>query len=104
MAASLFLGLNLDFGLKYHFNRNILPSASNSILSFASSIGIKVRIKLSPFNNKYILESVRFRLDKFTTFLFTKLPCNLLSKNSVIVHALVVLEPTECSISSRQGA
>ena len=96
MAASLLLGLNLDFGLKYHFNRNILPSASNSILSFA--------LKLSPFNNKYILESVRFRLDKFTTFLLTKLPCNLLSKNSVIVHALVVLEPTECSISSRQGA
>ena len=104
MAASLLRGLKLDFGLKCHFNRNILPSASKSVLSFALSIGIKVRIKLNPFNNKYILESVRFRLDKFTTFLLTKLPCNLLSKNSVIVHALVVLEPTECSISSRQGA
>ena len=91
MAASLLHGLKVDFSLKwsrsnsfssflkYHFNLNILPSASYSVLSFTSSIVLEVRIKLSPFDNKDVSEPVRLRLDKFTTFLPTKLPCNLLS-------------------------
>ena len=66
MAASLLHGLKLDFGLnrsrlnlfssflKCYFNRNILPSASNSILSFALSMILEVGIKLSSFDNKDI--------------------------------------------------
>ena len=91
MATSLSRGLKADFGLNLfrsnsfssflmcHFNLNILPCASISVLSFTLSIVLEVGAKLSPFYNKDISELVRFRLDKFTTFLLTKLPCNQLS-------------------------
>ena len=91
MTASLLCGFKQGFGLnlsrsnlfssfpKCHFNRNILPSASNSVLSVALSIVLEVGTKLSPFDNKDIPESARFLLDKFATFLLTKLPCMLLS-------------------------
>ena len=93
MATSLLLGLKQDFGLnrsrsssffsfqKCHFNRNILPSAPNSVLSFALSFVLEVgTTKLSQiFGNKYISEFVSFCIDKLTMFLLTKLPCNLLS-------------------------
>ena len=69
----------LHFFTSCRFNRNILPSASNSVLSYALSIVLEVGIKLSHFDNKDISEFVRFRLGKFTAFLLTKLPCNLLS-------------------------
>ena len=70
---------SLSSFLKCYFNWNILTSDSSFVLRFALSIELEIRRKLSPFDNKDISESVRFHLDKFTTFLFTKLPCNLLS-------------------------
>ena len=113
MAASLLHGLKLDFGLnrsrlnlfssflKCYFNRNILPSASNSILSFALSIILEVGIKLSSFDNKVISESVRFRLDKFTTFLLAKLPCNLLSNIFAALSFTFNLLSIELAFTSR---
>ena len=42
---------------------------------------LHVGTKLSPFDSKEISASLRFRLDKLTTFLLTKLPFNLFSKS-----------------------
>ena len=49
MAASLLRGLKLDFGLKCHFNRNILPSASNSVFKLCLIYWNKSKNKIKSF-------------------------------------------------------
>ena len=62
-----------------HYKHSILSKASNSILTLALYILLHVGAKLSPFDNKEIFTSLRFRLDKLATFLITNLPltCSL---------------------------
>ena len=64
MTASLLHGLKVDFDLncsrsnsffsflKCHFDLNILPNSSYSVLSFLLSILLEVGTKLSPFDGK----------------------------------------------------
>ena len=85
IAASLFLGSKVDFGLnlfrsnsfssfqKCHFERNILRYASSSILSFALLIWLLVGTNFNPLYNNEISALVSFRLDKLTAFLQTNL-------------------------------
>ena len=65
-----------------HYKHSILSKASNSILTLALYILLHVGAKLSPFDNKEIFTSLRFRLDKLATFLITNLPFNLFSKST----------------------
>ena len=86
IAASLFLGLEVDFSLKLflsnpflsfrkcHFKRSIVSYASSSILSFALLICLLVGINFNLLDNNQILVLVSFRLDKLATFLVTNLP------------------------------
>ena len=72
MAVSLLHGLKVDFGLKWsrsksfnlflkcHFDPKILLSTSNPVLSFAWSIALEVETKLSPLDNKDILETENY--------------------------------------------
>ena len=67
---------------KCHFKHSILPKASNSILTLGLYISLHAETKWSLFDNKEISASLRFRLDKLTTFLITNLPFNLFPKST----------------------
>ena len=83
IAASLFLGLKVDFDLnlfqsnsfpsfrKCHFKRNIQPQASSSILSFALLIWLLVETNFSLVDNNEISTLAGFCLEKLRTFLAT---------------------------------
>ena len=79
IAVSLFLGSKVDFGLNlFHSNSfssfgNILAYAYSSILSFALLIWLLVGTNFNLLDNNEIFAFVSFHLDKFTTFLLTKL-------------------------------
>ena len=86
IAASLFLGLKVDFSwnlirsnslLSFHkcyFKRNILLYVSSSNWSFAFLTWMLVGTIFSPLDNNEISSLFSFRLEKLTTFLLTKLP------------------------------
>ena len=105
MAVSLFLGLNVDFGLNFsyengfssflkcHRSRSFLPYSSNSIFNyFALSILLPVGTNFRPLDKKEISASERFLLERLIALLLTNLPSNL----SPLYVALLLILPLSC--------
>ena len=77
----------------------MFPSYRNQSVDL-QSWKLEVGTKVSPFDKKDISESVRLRLVKFTTFLLTKLPCNLLSNIFAALSFIFNLSPIELAFTS----
>ena len=107
----LFFELNVDFGLNFflqsnvlpsfqkcHINLNFLPKTSKSCLSLALSILIGVDTNISPFERSEISDSVSCLWDKLITFLQTNFLSNLSSFNLALLsyHQFPAQPQTHC--------
>ena len=84
VAASLLRWLKVDFGLKWsrsnssfsflkcHFNLHILPSASNSVLSFALSTVLEVGTKFKSFRQQKYFRTCKIPSGEIHNFLTNK--------------------------------
>ena len=97
----MFFGLNVDFGLNFllqsnilssfrkcYINLSFLPKTSNSCLSLALSILLGVGTNLSPFERSEISDFVSRLCDKLRTFLLTNFPSCLLSFNLALLSSI----------------
>ena len=89
MMASLFLRLKEDLGLslsaikdyssflKCHISHSFLPYSSNSVFNFTQSILVALDTNFKPFDSNETSGVERFLLERFYTFLLTKMSYNL---------------------------
>ena len=101
ITTSLFFELNVEFGLNFilqsniissflkcHINLSFLPNTSNSCLSLALSILSGVGTNLSSFERSEISDFACCLCDKLITFLLTNFPFSLLFFNLALLSSI----------------